>query len=215
MKKSKILSILLALLISVSIFSGLFGCNCSGKEPFTVTFVGGEGAVLISGNAVQEVTDASQIQPPVFERPGYAFDSWSQVLGDIKEDTTVEAVWYSGYKVVLNRRYSDSTRNKTVTIGYDSKRGDTVKIPYGSTLGAMDVLFPMPILGDPDDYEFLRWEIVLDNGASFPLTEETVFNDDLFVGFGMTIDEAFNQRGKTFTVNPILKFIGTNWAPSN
>lgn len=212
MKKSKILSILLALLISVSIFSGLFGCNCSGKEPFTVTFVGGEGAVLISGKAVQEVTDASQIKPPVFERPGYAFDSWSQVLGDIKEDTTVEAVWYSGYKVVLNRRYSDSTRNKTVTIGYDSKRGDTVKIPYGSTLGAMDVLFPAPIIAD-DDYEFLRWEIVLDNGMSYPLTEETVFNDDLFVGFDMTIDEAFNQRGNTFTVNPILKFIGTNWAP--
>ena len=212
MKKSKILSILLALLISVSIFSGLFGCNCSGKEPFTVTFVGGEGAVLVSGNAVQEVTDASQIQPPVFERPGYAFDSWSHVLGDINSDTTVEAIWYSGYKVVLNRRYNDVARNRNITIGYNSKRGDTVKIPYDSRIGAMDVLFPMPIIAD-DDYEFLRWEIVLDNGVSYPLTEETVFNDDLFVGFDMTIDEAFNQRGKTFTVNPILKFIGTNWAP--
>ncbi len=213
MRKSKILSILLALLIGISVFSGLFGCNCAGKEPFTVTFVGGEGAVLVSGDLVQEVTEASQIQPPVFQRPGYAFDSWSHILEDISEDTTVEALWYSGYKVVLNRRYYDSTRNKNITIGYDSRRGDTVKIPYNTRLGAMDTLFPIPIIAD-DDYEFSYWEIVLDDGLSYALAEETIFNDDLFVAFGVSVDEVFNERGKTFTVNPILKFVG-HYAPLN
>ena len=207
MKKSKILSILLALLISISIFGGLFGCDFAGKKSFTVTFVGGEGAVLVSGKVVQKVTDASQIQPPVFERTGYVFDSWSLVLGDINSDTTVEAIWYSGYRVVLNRRYYDEDRKENITIGYNPKRGDTVKIPYGTRLGGMDALFPEPIIGN-EDYEFLRWEIVLNNGKSYPLTEETIFNDDLFVGFGMSAEEAFNQKGKTFTVNPILKHVG-------
>ncbi len=208
MKKSKILSILLALLISMSIFSGVFGCNCSGKESFTVTFVGGEGAVLVSGKAVQTVTDASQIQPPVFERPGYGFDSWSLIILDIKESTTVKAVWYSGYKVVLSRKYVDYERNgKTVVVGYDTRRGDTFKIPYGSRLGAKGTLFPFAESMD-GDYEFLRWNLVLDNGKVIALNEETTFNDELFVTFGMTEEQAFNQRGKSLNIKPIMKFIG-------
>ena len=213
MRKSKILSILLALLIIISVSSGLFGCNCMNKEPFTVTFVGGEGAVLVSGELVQEVTDASQIKPPVFENPGYAFDSWSHKLEDISSDTTVEAIWYSGYKAVLSRRYYDVARKRNITIGYNVKRGDVVKIPYNTRLGAMDVLFPAPIIAD-DDYKFLHWEIVLDNGETFALNEETVFNDELFVGFGISRDEVFNERGKIFTINPILKYNGY-YAPLN
>ena len=212
MKKSRILSILLTLIISISFFSGIFGCNSSCKKSFTVTFVGGEGAVLVSGKAVQEVTDVSQIQPPIFEREGYAFDSWSHVLEDISGDTTVEAIWYSGYKVKLSRMYYDANRKRNITIGYNPKRGDIVKIPYDTTLGAINTLFPAPIISD-EDYEFAYWEIVLENGACYILTEETVFNDNLFTGFGIAADEAFNERGKIFNVNPILRFVGSHWAP--
>ena len=63
MRKSKILSILLALLISISVSGGLFGCNCMNKEPFTVTFVGGEGAVLVSGEVVQVKLDRPFLKP--------------------------------------------------------------------------------------------------------------------------------------------------------
>lgn len=211
MRKSRILSILLALLISISVFSGVLGCGFMDEDVFTVTFVGGEGAVLVKGKAVQKITDAEQIQPPVFEKPGATFDSWSHVLKDITKDTTVEAIWYIGYKVELNDSYYDAKRRKEIDIGYGDR--GTVKVPYGSTLGPNGPLFPNPYIGN-GDYEFLRWDIVLDNGEVFPLTEATIFNDELFVGFGLSTDEAFNYRGKILTVNPILKYIG-RYTPLN
>ena len=213
MKKNKILSILLTFIISISVISGLFGCT---NKPFTVTFVGGDGAVLISGETVQTVSDASQLQPPVFEKEGHVFDGWSKILGKIRRDTTVKAVWYSGYVAVLGRRYYDENRNnKEITVGYDVKRGDTVKIPYGSKIGALGVLFPKPIIGD-NEYEFLCWELVLRNGTKHQLTSNTIFNDDLFVGFGMTQEDAFKERGNTITINPVLTTENTSggiWGP--
>lgn len=211
MKKSRILSILLVVLLSFTLVGSMLGCSCSSKKSFTVTFVGGDGAVLVSGKAVQTVTDASQIQPPVFEKPGYAFDSWSLILGDIKEDATVEAIWYSGYRMVLSRRFINVDRNESVTVGYSPMRGDNVKVPYGSKLGALDTLFPEPVVLH-EDYEFLRWELVLENGVSVVLTEETVFDDSFFVNLSMSEEQAFDMRGKTFTVNPILRFVG-QYAP--
>ena len=214
MRKSRILSIILAILLTFTLLCGMVGCSCNTKKSFTVTFNGGEGAVLISGQAVQTVTDASQLKPPVFEKPGYAFDSWSLILSDIKENTTVEALWYSGYRIILNRRYVDTNRSETVTIGYSPLRGDNIKVGYGAKLGALDTLFPSPNIGN-EDYEFLCWELVLLDGSIVVLTEDTVFDDSLFTNLNMTEEEAFDMRGKTFNVNPILKFIGKYTPPLN
>ena len=210
MKRSKILAILLALALSLTVFCGALGCDCTSKQTFTVRFVGGEGAVLVSGKTVQTVEDARDIQPPVFEKQGYVFNGWSVILRDIKEDTTVEALWYSGYKVVLGRRYRDKQRgNREVTIVYSTS--NTVAVYYDSTFG--ETLFPKANSAD-EDYVLAYWELVLDDGRTVELKNGMVFNDELFCQLGMTESEAFNMRGKTLTVNPILKFVGS-YAPSN
>ena len=205
MRKSRILSTILAIFLCLAVFCG---CQCNEPKTFTVTF-DGDGGVLVSGETVQTVKNASELIPPVFEKPGFAFDNWDLVLGVITEDTTVKALWYSGYKLVLGRRYYDEQHDEIVSIGYEKNRGDTVKISYGARMGRNGALIPEPLLGNTEDYEFLHWTYTYElNGTTGTviLDENTCFNDEFFTQLGFTEEQAFEMRGKTLQIAPVLKF---------
>ena len=79
--------------VSYSMFiAALAGCSQQQKKMFTVTF-DGNGGTLISGEANQTVSKASELVEPEFELRGHNFDSWDVPLSTIVETTTVKAQW--------------------------------------------------------------------------------------------------------------------------
>ncbi len=65
---------------------------CEETTSFTVKF-DANGGVLVSGVETQVVESASEIEVPVYEREGYDFVGWNQIISQIDKDTTVKAQW--------------------------------------------------------------------------------------------------------------------------
>ena len=92
--KKRILSLIAVLVICLgTIFSAT---ACSGDAPFTVWFEA-EGGTLVKGKATQQVTSASQIVEPTFERENYEFVGWDTDVSKIDKHTSVKAVWRERY----------------------------------------------------------------------------------------------------------------------
>ena len=93
----RIAVICLSLLLAFTALFATFGCSCSqGSKTFTVTFLGGaDDAELYyaNDNYVQTVSDYTELNPPVYVRPGYNFDGWTIALNEINKDTVVKAMW--------------------------------------------------------------------------------------------------------------------------
>ena len=105
--KRKLISILLAIILLLTVPATILGCgNNSGQgHTFTVTFTGGEDAILYkcphqnngecvsSNRCVQTVSKASELVAPIFVRENYFFDAWDETIFTISKNTTVSAIW--------------------------------------------------------------------------------------------------------------------------
>ncbi len=131
MKKSKIILLLSAMLLIVS----LFAVGCGGPKTFKVTF-DANGGTLVSGELVQDVENATAIQAPVVEKTGYTL-SWDTDLSTITEETTVKAVWTANtYTVTFN--LNDSANAPAVMEGESTKQyvyDATMDIPTPTRVG--------------------------------------------------------------------------------
>lgn len=87
--KKRILSILLSFILCLGATFTMVGC---APKTFTVTF-SGNGGTLVSGVEIQTVTSADQLEPPVYQKAGYTFAGWDEILESIKKNTIVEALW--------------------------------------------------------------------------------------------------------------------------
>ena len=122
---------LATLLVAIICLTGTVAFSgCVRNSDFTVTFVGNaDDAVLYHGDAVQTVSDASELVEPIFVRPGYNFTSWSKAITEIDEDTTVKANW-AQYDITITFEGNggfDGEGNGTVTKVFDS--GINIKPP--------------------------------------------------------------------------------------
>ena len=111
-KVKKIIALVLAVLFIVPMATSVVGCK---SKTFTVTFNAGkyEGIAKLAEGfdesvLVQTVSSAAELIEPRFVCEGEYHNGWNKVLRDIKEDTTVSAVWYpSSFSVKLNPNAQD------------------------------------------------------------------------------------------------------------
>lgn len=142
--------LILSLLIAISV---VFSVGC-GEKSFTVRFHA-NGGVLVSGEEVQTVTDASQLVPPVYEREGYVL-SFDKVLKNITKDTEVFAVW--------------SPINYKLT--FDGDEGVFHQITISISLGKKLPELPVP---EKAGYIFVGWyigETHITSGFTWTFTED-------------------------------------------
>jgi uncharacterized repeat protein (TIGR02543 family) len=92
--KKRIIGIITVMVICLSTLISATGCM--EKQPFTVWFES-NGGTLVSGKVTQQVTSASDIVAPVFEREHYEFLGWDVKLDSINKHTTVSAKWGERY----------------------------------------------------------------------------------------------------------------------
>lgn len=116
----RVIAILICVLLSVCcVFVGV-GCD---DGTFTVRFdKGATDAVLYYGEQEQKVKSSTEIEEPIFIRPGYNFVGWNKSISRIEKSTTVVAQWkkYS-FEVVFNANGGqDALGNKTVVVKVDS-----------------------------------------------------------------------------------------------
>ncbi len=226
MKKIKFLSIIIASLLIFSVFCGCVpskNCSACKEKPFTVTFDLNGGTRVGGGELVQTVTRARDIKAPIVEREYYSFDGWDVVLKNIKKDTTVKAIWYSGYKLYFPTSYLDMSRKNSkgeqgllVSISYPN--GRLVKYSVdGEPFGENGVKAPLIFLGD-SDYKFKHWilKYELDGVAKeYILTPQTVINDAFFIGLGFTEQEALELHGGEFELGVELELKSENKFPDS
>lgn len=101
----RIITLVLALVISLSTLSMIAGC--ARKTEFTVTFDGGaddafyynaEGEKQPAGQDYEVIVKKGEsVVPPIFARPNHNFVDWNATFDEIKEDMTITATW-SQYK---------------------------------------------------------------------------------------------------------------------
>lgn len=224
MKKVKFLSILIASLLIFSVFCGCGSSkNCSAckDKPFTVTFDLNGGERVGGGELVQTVTRAKDLVAPIVERKYYSFDGWDVVLKNIKEDTTVKAIWYSGYKFYFPTSYLDNDRKNS-----NGEKGYVVSISYpngrlvkysvdGEAFGENGVKAPLIYLGD-SDYKFKNWILKYElDGQSkeYVLTPQTIINDAFFISLGFSEQEALELHGEEFELGVELELKSENRFP--
>ncbi len=119
----KITSVLLAIILSLAIFCTAVGCGENGK--FTVTF-DANGGTLVEGSLVQEIQSVEDIVLPQLEREGWTFIGWDTALVEIKESTTVKALWEKN-KFTVTFSVSNGT--------FDEKGGALIQtVAYGKDL---------------------------------------------------------------------------------
>ena len=87
--KKRIVSIILSIAMILPLAFSLVGCVDS---EFTVKF-DGNGGTLVSGQEIQVVTTAGDIEAPEYKMSGFIFDGWNKVVKNINTDTIVTAVW--------------------------------------------------------------------------------------------------------------------------
>ncbi len=126
--KKRFLAVFLAIMVGVTSFSVLTGCQA---RPFTVTFLPGaelniedaedatildvkdkieDSKLYIDGDYVQTVTNVSQLKPPKFARKGYVHQGWNKLLSNIKGNATVQAHWVQrSFEVIFEPGALDAT----------------------------------------------------------------------------------------------------------
>ncbi len=176
MKKSKIILLLCAMLMIVS----LCAVAC-GPQAFKVTF-DGNGGTLVSGTEIQEVKSAKEIVAPVYEKVGYTL-SWDKDLASIKEETTVTAVWTANeYQITFN--LNDSVGSPATLEG-----GLTKNYAYDAAMA-----LPTPVRAG---YTFGGWKKGSAEGTDF--ADGTVLNET--AGFTLYASWTVNTYTVTFDLN--------------
>ncbi|MCL2049741.1 MAG: dockerin type I domain-containing protein [Defluviitaleaceae bacterium] len=70
----------------------------------TVTFVLGDGVIVLSGELIQTIPQGSEAVSPIVSRKGWIFDEWDMDVIGITTDTTVASIWLRLGNVSLNGR---------------------------------------------------------------------------------------------------------------
>ncbi len=131
---------------------------------FNVTF-NGNGGTLVSGEETQEVSSASKIIPPVYEKVGYTL-SWDTDFTSANSDITVNAVWTAKtYELSFNN--DGGTWDNGFTDDYK------VNISYGEMLS--DKALPT---ATKTDYKFEKWVIDAPNTELDGKTVNQQYNYD-------------------------------------
>ena len=132
---------LFLLMISIMLISSLFlfaSCWEEEKNPFIVTF-NANGGMLVSGQEVQSVKDASEIVPPEYFKEGHEFVGFDKTLSELNEDTTVNAVW----------------RVKAYVITFDADGGQVSESFISVNFGENIPTLPIP---EKAGYVFTGWK---------------------------------------------------------
>ncbi len=154
MKKRLICLFLTFVLVLGTVFS-LVGCVPFNKT-FIVTFKLGaptDEVRIIEGELVQEVSSASEIEPPALSRTNWVHVGWDAELDKITSDTTVTAIW--GLKNFTVTFEPNSTQVTNVT---DELKYQTVKSPDKLT---------------PPEYLRPGYTVVWDENAILKIKENT------------------------------------------
>ncbi len=139
-QKTKLLIVLTLEFLAISII--LLMIFFAGKKSYTVTFDLG-GGILISGEAVQRVTQGQSATPPNVAKDGHYLLGWTGSYYKVTRDSTVKAIWE--YETTPGIIYSDSeNQNYCEIVGsYAGLRGEVYigayhdeKIVLGITEGA-------------------------------------------------------------------------------
>ncbi|MBP3401782.1 MAG: leucine-rich repeat protein [Clostridia bacterium] len=139
-QKTKLIIILAIEFIAISII--LLLIFFAGKKSYTVTF-DLNGGILISGEAVQRVTQGQSATPPNVAKDGHYLRGWSGSYHKVTRDSTVKAIWE--YETTPGIIYSDAeNQNYCEIIGsYKGLRGEVYigayhdeKMVLGITEGA-------------------------------------------------------------------------------
>ncbi len=180
-RKNKISVILLTFLILLTVS---FSTACEGTAGFTVTF-DGNGGTLFSGETVQTVSSATELDPPVFKREGFVFNGWDKDLNAITDTVTVKAQWIdenSEYVYTVNFVLTCEVDGRTVKCLYNGKDYiQPVTVAEGQTLGE-SLVTPVAVNGETRDYSFVGWYY-----GNKQITSETVFSDEIFDTAAVTL----------------------------
>lgn len=139
-QKTKLILILTVEFLAISII--LLLIFFAGKKSYTVTF-DLNGGILISGDAIQRVTQGQNATPPNVAKDGHYLRGWSGSYHKVTRDSTVKAIWE--YETTPGIIYSDAdNQNYCEIIGsYKGLRGEVYvgayhdeKMVLGITEGA-------------------------------------------------------------------------------
>lgn len=112
--KKRLICLFLTFVLALGSAFSLVGCITN--KTFTVTFKLGapaEEVRIVEGELVQEVSSASEIEPPELSRTNWVHVGWDVELDTIKSDTTITAVW--GLKTFTVTFEPNSTQVTNVT----------------------------------------------------------------------------------------------------
>ena len=175
---SVIITAFLLLLIFVS------GAACGEEKTFTVTF-DANGGTLYSGETVQIVSSASELNPPVFKREGYVFNGWDKDITAITDTATVKAQWIDDddeHVYTVNFVLTCEVEGHTVKCLYNGEDYiQPVTVAEGQTLGE-SLVTPVAVNGETRDYSFVGWFY-----EDTEITADTVFSDEIFDGMSVTL----------------------------
>lgn len=176
MKNKRLIAVILSLTIAIGSMA-MFGC---GSDPFTVTF-DGDGGTLVSGEEVQTIASAKDIVAPTYQKDGYYFEGWSEVLKNIVKDTKVVARWAA-------KRYN---------ISFNSNGGNTI-----TEVKEVEYKGQVPSLPTPtrEGYIFNGWkynEQAVNSGDAYLFTENITLAADWVPDDSITYTITYNTSGAT------------------
>lgn len=127
-------------------------------ETCTVTFSGGEGAVLLEGERIQTLRKGQTPVPPRFEKAGYTLAGYDSELLPLYEDTTFTARWELAHYTLRLYTLKGSTLDSTAFV----ERADAPGC-FETTFTLLDSLtLPLPTCPDAD---FLSWNTKADGSG--------------------------------------------------
>ena len=202
MLKKRWLNLILAV---VMVFTAVFFMVGCAPKTFTVTFnEGAEDAVLVNGKEVQNVTNSSQIEEPVYVRPGYNFVGWDRSISMIKESAVINAQWKKyDFQVVFQSNGGKTQDNQeeitlTVNSAYElmEKKPTFIKkgyeLSWDKKLASITTSCTINAVWTPKTYNL---EFVDENGSAFS-------NNTMQVAYNTIIDQISvtppNVTGKRF-----------------
>lgn len=149
-----------------------------------VTFYGGEGANLISGEQVQTVRMGQTPTPPTYERKGYQVISYTPEITKVYQECTFVANWQAiNYTLKLNLPEGATLNDDAfVKDGYSSAYSLTF------TIESEQITLPIPSMVG---YEFLQWNTKADGSGDDLLSIDCASCNDieLFAIFNVEIYE--------------------------